>query len=201
MESPARRSSAKDILMSVAGRMLVGYLIFKAFGASTLADSASVNDGCSAEALRNSMKESIATYGSSEDGQVSQAAIGLFKKCNAEFVAKNRVSEDVKKTVDDWLGMELDQADPKSLFMAYQQALMNEKPEETSEAFKDDCKNMGWAYELFRDNTVELAKYIDVSSGALLMEDGQVSADERALFNFVQYSQFCSLLTDSNSSQ
>lgn len=199
MESPARRPSARNMLMSVTGRMLVGYLIFKAFGASRLAESASVSDGCSAEALKNSIKESIATYGSADNDQVSKAAIGLFKECNAEFVAKNRISQDVKQTVDDWLDMELDQADPKSLFVAYQQALINEKPKELSDAFKDDCKNMGWAYELFRNNTIELAEYIDVSSGALLTEDGKVSADERALFNFVQYSQFCSLLSSPNS--
>lgn len=202
MESTGKRSTQKNALLNLAGRILVGYLIFKAFNANKVADSASVgesNDNCSSDKLRDSINKAIASYGSStENGEssVNKVAVDLFKKCNAEFVNKNPISKEVKQTVDAWLDMELDKSEVKSLYVAYQQALINERPEKISAEFKNQCKAMKAAYESFRDNTIELAKHIDVSSGALLTDDGQVSDDELYLFNFAQYSQFCNLLVD-----
>lgn len=198
MNSITRSTHARSVLFSIASRLLVGYLIFKTFGATRVAESASVIDAsnsCSASKLQDSINEAIAKYGAIGTGKssVSKVAVELFKKCNVEFLEKNSISEDVRQTVNTWLDMDLGKSEADNLMVAYQQALINPKPKIT-EKFASDCKGMKESYESFRDNTIELGKYVDVASGALLTEDGQVSENERALFNYVIYSQMCSLL-------
>lgn len=188
---------ARSALTSAAGRLIVGYLLFRLLtiwrteaapiGANWKQTASSI---CTATGLQDYLQKL--------DHQLTENDIQLvYEHCRAEFMETNKISESVKQTVDDWVGTDLGRAETNQIFLAYELALMGPRPQKLSENFKSDCREMVNQFQNFRDSLEPLTSRIEIGLDTLLASGSEeIDEEERDLLNFVQYSQFCkSLLT------
>lgn len=126
----------------------------------------------------------------------------IYDSCRDEFLQNNQISREVKETVDEWVGTDLSKAELNQVFLIYQLALMGPKPEKTSEQFNKDCAQMAENFEVYRNTIEQLTNYIDIDLDAMLNDsDDEIDDQERDLLNYVQYTQFCKSISDSNEDQ
>lgn len=144
------------------------------------------------------------------DGAIRAA----YDHCTEQFLANNQVSVEVKRTVDDWIGVDLAEADPDEVFLAYQLAIISPRPAGgTSHRFDDDCEQMFESFEAYRDTVEPLTYYYSGDSdddqydqadslNRLLVvraDDARKLDDQdRQLIKFVQYTQLCKSLMQGN---
>lgn len=125
----------------------------------------------------------------------------IYETCRDQFLHENQVSEEVKETVDHWVGTDLSKAEMNQVFLIYQLALMGPKPERTSELFADDCSHMADQFDFYRQTIEPLTSFIDVDLDSMLNDsDDEIDDQERELLNYVQYTQFCKSILSSSSS-
>lgn len=182
------------LLFSIGSRLLISYLVFNYF---VTAKAAELGDNspssCSQEKI-----DSILTQSSEED--INRIADELFQKCRQNFLQSNQIEPVVKEAVDKWLNLDLSKASPSERWTAYQMALMNEsisggRAKNKDEKFVQGCKRMIENYETFRDNTSQLADYIDIES-AWWSASGGAGSPSNDLNNYAQYSLFCHSLIE-----
>lgn len=121
----------------------------------------------------------------------------LYKHCRDQFLRANTVSASVKTTVDGWIGTDLSKAETNQIFLIYDLLLSAPKPANVSEEFENDCNKMEASFQTYRDNIEPLTNHMDIDLDSLLMNGiDEVDDQERALFDYVQYTQFCRSILD-----
>lgn len=192
----ARQS--KSHLLSIAGRIIVGFLVARYISSHKLlgSEAASFNEPpmCSHENLAQ-LFESEKT-----DTETNSLAQKLLETCTDEFLRNNSINPTVKRIVDEWLGLELSEATALQLLEAYERVLQNERPESNEDPeFVEGCKEMLKRYEEFRDTTSILADSVD---GSAIVVDGGAESEyagsqgAKSLLSYAQYGLFCSALMD-----
>lgn len=182
------------MLLSLASRVLLGYLIFE-FDIFSRAKAASFDlsntESCNPDSIQQFLSEN---HGNTDNIQA------IYERCREQFLSENEVSLNVKQTVDEWIGTDLSKADANEIFLAYQLAIFRPKPENTSEEFTRDCELMFNRFEAYCEATEPLTYYVDNNIDSMLADgdtDRKSDEQERDLINFVQYTQLCkSILQD-----
>jgi hypothetical protein len=177
----------------VAGRVLVGYLLFKIFtsmradAAPTTSNNTDASDLCTAEGLQEFLEQTGSLTG--DDIELA------YQHCRGRFLDESTISPEVKQTIDDWVGTDLGKAETNQIFLAYELALVGQRPERLSENFVADCHRMVGQFQAFRDSLEPLMSRVEIDLDSLLAGGSEeIEDDERQLLNFVQYSQFCQTL-------
>lgn len=192
----ARKSRSQ--LLSVAGRLIVGFLVARYISSQRLGgEAASVGQPsmCNRENLAQIFADA------KTDTETNSLANELLETCTSEFLRNNTINPAVKKTIDEWLGMDLSQASALQLLEAYERVL-NERPENNDELdFVEGCREMLKKYEEFRDTTSILADSVDGS--AIVVNESNEESDgfsttegAKTLLSYAQYGLFCSALID-----
>lgn len=200
--------STKSRLFNHASRILVGFLIFKAFNYFQSAESASLDQQQQQNSSAICSLENVQQFASNQSklgaNSDTKQAWDWYNKCNYEFVSNNSLSPKVKASVDEWLGLDLTKASANQLFWAYQLALAQPKPQIQDPEMSRDCEKMTQSYDSYRDITMHLAPYIQIDPNNWMDgdEDDESSGKtktigdtERQLLNFVEYSRFCNFMT------
>lgn len=172
---------------SIAGRMLIGYFVFKVLVSMRTEASpvdSSDDDQCSTAGLKQFLGST---------GNLSKEDVELmYEHCRGQFLDANKLSASVKQTVDDWIGTDLSKAETNQIFLIYELALTTPKPEKVSKQFERDCDKMVEQFQNYRDSIEPLTNHMDINLDSLLTDGSEeIDDQERELFNFVQYSQFC----------
>lgn len=186
-EEPQRthKMSARGQSIYLAAGMISVVLL-----ATIQCSQAAPGKSCSSERLRNEMSQA-------KPEERSVLAAELFDYCQADFLANNQPSDVVRKSVDDWIGMDLSSANGYERFQAYQLALTQPRPENLPAELEGDCLKMYYSYSYFRENTEILSRYADTQSNEIPMEgDEKIGENDMKLMNYAQYSQLCSMLLD-----
>lgn len=186
---------SKSHILSIAGRVIVGFLVARYITSQRLGgEAAAFNEPsvCSAKNLAQTLENAKV------DTETNSLANQLLETCTNEFLRNNTIDPVVKKTVDEWLGLDLSQATALQLLEAYEKVL-NQRPETNEDPkFVEGCKTMLKRYEEFRDTTSILADSIDGS--AIVVNEGDPSLagsqSARNLLSYAQYGLFCSALID-----
>lgn len=167
--------------------ILVGYLVLKVL----------MIVSCSANSLKQNI-DICSTKGLQEflnDGADDDAISLVYQHCRGQFLEDNKLNENVKQTVDGWIGTDLSKTETNQIFLIYELALTTAKPDRVDKQFKKDCKAMENQFELYLETIEPLSNRLQINFDLLLATGKQEIEDqERELFNFVQYSQFCRLL-------
>ena len=180
-------------LSSAAGRVLIGYFLFKILfilSAQASPIEQQADEICSPAGMQ-------ALLGSSDSISTEEAEL-LYIECRDQFLDNNKVSPSVKATVDDWIGTDLSKAEANEIFLALELALTSPKPERVSEQFQLDCRSMSDRFLTYYDTIEPLTSHMDLDLDSLLGGgNNEIDDQERELFIYVQYSQFClALLND-----
>lgn len=198
--------TARNRILHCASRLLVGFLLFKAFSYAKSTEAATTltrGTTCSLASVQVWAQNKLQENAEKSDSS-NQEARDWLKRCNQEFLASNSISPTVKSAVDEWLGLDLAKASANQLFWAYQVAIASPKPEKVDEEFKRECDQMSASYDAYRDITANLAPFIQVDPSTIWMEADEsneankeptVSEDERKLVNFVEYSRHCNFMS------
>lgn len=172
---------------------MLGYLLFRAFGASHNVEAAPVEENsidtsaaftCSAEQIHHILNDD-----DNGQGDTSDLANLLMDHCSLEFIDANPLSKNVKSAVDDWLDTDVSNATPKQLTQLNLLAMMMPKPAKMDEQVESECKEMNQKYEKFREDTAELSDKLKVEMKEELTED------EREFLDYSLYSMFCKIMT------
>lgn len=192
-------------LLTLAGRLVLGYLMFRYFSPSARVEAAPSS-------------QLVQELADQSDSRIDQTAVCtplgmqdflnqtkdlseddtelIYETCRDQFLQGNQISDEVKKIVDEWVGTDLSKAELNQVFLIYQLALLGPKPEKTSEKFESDCAHMVNQFETYRQTIEPLTSYIDVDLDAMLNDsDDEIDDQERDLLNYVQYAQFCAEIT------
>lgn len=181
---------------------MVGYLIFKLYNRSNVEAASLESNQLDAPnatiCTPDGIEQFLDTY--KGDDEAIQATYDL---CTQQFLANNTVSAEVKRTVDEWIGLDLGNADPNEVFLAYQLAIVSPKPNKTSDLFERDCQQMFESFEAYRDTVEPLTYFFGAESDEyeeepldtmLSVDSKKLEQQDRQLINFVQYTQLCKSL-------
>jgi hypothetical protein len=171
---------------SKADRIIAGYLLVVLIVVvrQTNAASFAKDELCTVDGLHK-----LVELNDDPTGEDIRLAYG---RCRDEFLEKNQLSRVVKTTVDEWIGTDLSKAETNQIFLAYELALVGPRPETLPDQFEADCNRMADLFEKFRRFIEPLTSRIDINMNSLLaVGNEEIDEEERDLFNFVQYSQFC----------
>ena len=192
-------SNLARMFFSVAGRVLVGYVLFRMFalwrveaaelsGYNTVGAEDTNFPACDYKSIEQFVAKT------SLDKKQIQAA---YENCRDEFVASNQISPIVKQTVDSWIGTDLSRAEDNQMFLIYQLVLNSRVPKIEDANFATDCNKMFDQFENFRDYTDPLAEQIDIDLNTLLMGGNeQIDEQDRQLLTFIQYTRFCKYIIE-----
>lgn len=189
------------MLLSLAGRVLMGYLIYRFFWSPSHIEAAPANDSqpSQQDVQTNALDVKCTAHwieqflNTKQHHNSNEEADSIYAHCRDQFLLDNQISADVKRVVDNWLGMDMSTAeDANQIFLAYQLALISPKPsDQIDEQFLGNCQLMGQSYKSYREAVAPLTDYIDINLDSKLNGEGIINEQERQLLNFAEYAQLC----------
>lgn len=119
----------------------------------------------------------------------------IHESCRNRFLLENEICEEVRQTVDQWLGTDLSKLGFKQSMLLYRMTKFRPKPEGISDGFEEGCSQMVQSFENYRNTIWPLGDYIIINPETRLgTRDSESDDANRDILNYMQYARFCKAL-------